>query len=76
MRFKFGDLVENGWASDDNPTRVGVFVRRGCRTGRMNPGPYAVLTDMKGKFWEVFVRDDSKLTIVGNVLDPTREGER
>lgn len=35
---KFGDLVENGWASEGNPTRRGYFVQSFRRTGRMNPG--------------------------------------
>lgn len=50
---KFGDLVENGWASADNPTRVGYFVREFRRTGRLNPGLTWELTDGKGAFWEV-----------------------
>jgi len=50
---RFGDIVENGWASVDNPTRTGFFVRQGCRTGRMNAGPYVEVTDGHGKFWEL-----------------------
>ncbi len=65
---KFLDLIENGWASEDNPHRVGIFIRRGVRTGRMNRGPYFVLTDGKGAFWEVSGRSE-KLRVVGNLLD-------
>ena len=49
----FGDLVENGWASEDNPTRRGYFVRSFKRSGRMNPGVTWEITDKKGKFWEL-----------------------
>lgn len=48
----FGDLVENPAASPDNPTRCGYFVRRGVRSGKLNPGPFAEITDGRGKFWE------------------------
>jgi hypothetical protein len=47
----FGDLVECHSSSLDNPTRYGYFVRRGVRTGALNPGAYVELTDGRGKFW-------------------------
>lgn len=49
----FGDVVENGYASEDNPTRRGFFVRAFKRTGRMNPGLTWEITDKAGKFWEI-----------------------
>lgn len=49
----FGDVVENGWASERNPTRRGFFVRAFIRKGRMNPGLTWEITDGKGKFWEL-----------------------
>jgi len=49
----FGDVVENGYASEDNPTRRGFFVRAFKRTGRMNPGLTWEITDKLGKFWEI-----------------------
>lgn len=58
----FGDLVENGWASEENPTRRGFFVRAGRRAGKMNAGPYWEITDGKGKFWECPLSKDHKLT--------------
>ncbi len=64
---KFLDLVENGWASPSNPGRVGIFIRRGVRTGRMNRGPYFVFTDGKGRFWEISATSE-RLRIVGNLL--------
>ncbi len=50
---KFGATVTNHFASEDNPTRVGIFVRSGRRNGRMNPGVWWELTDGRGKFWQV-----------------------
>jgi hypothetical protein len=60
---RFGDVVENGWASDGNPTRVGFFVREGRRTGRMNRGRYFEVTDGEGKFWELPVDRESKIIV-------------
>jgi hypothetical protein len=65
--FKFGDIVENGWASDSNPTKRGFVVRMGHRSGRMNAGPYVEMTDGNGKFWECPITKDHKLTKVGRV---------
>lgn len=50
---KFGEPVENTYASLSNPTRVGLFVKSGRRTGRLNPGVYWTLTDGRGKFWDM-----------------------
>lgn len=60
---RFGDVVENGWASEDNPTRRGYFVRLGWRTGKMNAGRYWEITDRKGKFWELMPYGDHKITV-------------
>ncbi len=68
MGFKFGDKIENGWASEKNPRRVGVFVKYGRRTGRMNSGKYALITDMKGDLWESPVGEGHRLSVVGTVL--------
>jgi hypothetical protein len=59
----FGDVIENGWASEANPTRIGLFVREGRRTGRMNPGRYFEVTDGKGKFWELPLDRDHKISV-------------
>lgn len=64
--FKFGDIVENGWASDTNPTKRGFVVRVGNRRGRMNAGPFVEMTDGKGAFWECPISKDHKLTKVGH----------
>ncbi len=59
--FKFGDIVENGWASDANPTKRGYFVRKGTTPrGQLNSGPWIELTDGKGKFWRLPVDSKSK----------------
>ncbi len=63
LKAKFGDVVENGWASENNPTRVGFFVRAGKRTGRMNAGKFWEITDGKGKFWELMPTGDHKITV-------------
>lgn len=59
----FGDIIENGWASAGNPTRTGFFVREGCRSGRMNAGRYFEVTDGNGKFWELPLGSDYKITV-------------
>lgn len=61
----FGDVVENGWASEENPTRKGYFVRAFKRIGRMNPGLTWEVTDRAGRFWEVQPR------IIGDRLTVT-----
>ena len=70
LHAQFGDIIENGWASDDNPTRTGFFVREGRRTGKMNPGHYFEVTDGAGKFWELPVDKDHKITVYAG---PVRE---
>lgn len=59
----FGDIIENGWASADNPTRTGIFVREGRRMGRMNAGRFFEVTDGKGHFWELPLGRDHKITV-------------
>lgn len=75
LRPRFGDTIENGWASEDNPTRVGIFVREGRRTGRLNPGRYFEVTDGNGKFWELPVTTDHKITVTPAALTPPTEPE-
>ena len=53
LKPSFGDVIENGYASEGNPTRRGFFVRAFKRTGRLNPGLTWEITDKLGKFWEV-----------------------
>lgn len=52
MDFRFGDIIENEWASETNPIRRGVFVRYTQRRRCIE------LTDMDGKFWEIGIDGD------------------
>lgn len=67
--FKFGDILQNGWAGEGNPQKVGIFVVRKHRQGRMNAGPYAVMTDGFGKMWEGNLNKGHKYKCVGSVLN-------
>lgn len=62
MSMKFGDIVVNGWASENNPHRIGIFVR--------NKGKTIQLTDGKGHFWETYNDKESKLIVMGSMLLP------
>jgi len=44
--FKFGDWVKGVFCSDNNPQRVGIFVRF------LKAGRVCQITDGNGKFWE------------------------
>jgi uncharacterized Ntn-hydrolase superfamily protein len=57
---KFGDIVVNGWASENNPQRSGIVVR--------NKGKSIEFTDGKGCFWQIVNDKDSKFQVIGNVL--------
>lgn len=70
-RPRFGDIIENGWASEDNPTRAGFFVREGRRTGRMNAGRYYEVTDGAGKFWELPSFGDHKIIVRPKIAEPS-----
>ena len=67
MSFKFGDILINGWASEDNPSRYGIFVKKVSKGYE--------LTDGKGKFW-VTSKDNHKLSVIGNSLNITLGDER
>lgn len=76
---QFGDLMRNPWASEDNPTRDGYFVRARVVRGRFNPGTWYEMTDRNGKFWEVsaeyqFFIDPS--AAVPDALPPLPEPDR
>ena len=49
MKFKFGDIIINTYASDRNPLKEGIFVKEKSKT--------CELTDGKGKFWEYYKND-------------------
>ena len=57
---KFGDIIDNGYASKDNPTKYGIVIySRGIRQGGIR------LTNGKGKYWTVDPHD--KIKVVGNI---------
>ncbi|MFP7275794.1 hypothetical protein SFC17_12770 [Bacillus paralicheniformis] len=69
VRFKFGDIIDNGWAGEKNPTKKGIFVRHKRWT--------IELTDGKGKFWEVRHKADHRNTRIGSIYDNSEaENER
>lgn len=51
--FEFGEPIVNAFASDDNPHKRGIFVRKFKRRGRLNSGTFIEMTDGKGEFWTV-----------------------
>lgn len=64
-KWRFGDKIENDAASHDNPTRIGFFVRRAVRSGRVNAGPYVQMTDGSGSFWECSADRGHRMTRIG-----------
>lgn len=61
-RLRFGDIVVNHWASEQNPHRVGIFVKI---------ERYSLLvTDMKGAFWYPAFDHRAKIEIIGNIIEP------
>ncbi len=67
--FEFGDIIENGWASNDNPTKRGVFIRYIHRSGKLNPGKHAVIRFDSGGLGEFRIDMEAKLTKIGTVFD-------
>lgn len=68
-RFKFGDIIENGYAADSNPTKRGVYLWTFNRTGRMNPGKHVKLRYEDGSTGELLISADDKMTVVGTIFD-------
>jgi hypothetical protein len=68
-RFKFGDIIENGWAGEGNPRKRGIYLRSFHRSGRMNPGHHVELQHEDGKRSEFLIADDDKLVKVGTIFD-------
>ena len=51
---RFGvTIIENAYASDDNPHKRGIYVRTIRRRGKLNPGIHLELTDGNGEFWNI-----------------------
>lgn len=69
-RFKFGDIIENGWVSEDNPSRKSIFVRHKKKT--------IEVTDGKGNFWEVYHDSENRNVRIGTIFENPEllEGEK
>lgn len=61
---KFGDIIENGHASERNPHRIGIVVK--ARAHSIN------CTDKKD-FWDLVFDRESKIKIHGNTLNDNYE---
>lgn len=61
---KFGDIIENGGASEDNPRRFGIVV---------NPRAHSIQCTDKVIFWDLLFSPDSKIKTHGNVLNDNYE---
>lgn len=62
---KFGDIIENGWAYEDNPRRISIVVK---------PRAFSIhCTDGKGEFWDLLFDPTSKIKIHGNTLNDNYE---
>jgi hypothetical protein len=68
-KFKFGDILENGWAGEGNPHKRGVYLWTFVRTGRLNPGKYSKVRHDDGKLGEWPIDAKSKTSIVGTIFD-------
>jgi hypothetical protein len=58
---KFGDIIENGWASVDSPRRFAIVVKA--------KKYYINCTDGKGVFWDLIFNSNSKIRIHRNTLN-------
>lgn len=62
---KFGDIIENGYASKDNPRRTSIVVK--ARDHSIN------CTDGNGDFWDLLFDAQSKIKLHGTALtEPAR----
>ena len=62
---KLGDIIENGYASNDNPRRISIVVK--SREYTIN------CTDGKNDFWDLFFDQHAKIKIHGSVLKDNYE---
>lgn len=60
-RFKFGDIIENGWVSEGNSLRKSIFVRHKKKT--------IEVTDGKGKFWEIYHDSENRNRRIGSIYE-------
>lgn len=74
---KFGDIIENGYAAADNPTRIGVFIRvKTVPRGQINAGKAIECRSDNGAFWTTDFGND-RLRKIGSILaDRAAQAER
>jgi hypothetical protein len=66
---KFGDIIDNGYASETNPFKYGIVIySRGTKQGGIR------LTNGRGEFWTVDPHD--RITKVGSVWKEAIEALR
>lgn len=58
----FGEWLRGIYASADNPTRDGMYVRTIRLRGKVNKGIFFELTDGKGRFWRTLAASTIFLT--------------
>lgn len=62
---KFGDIIENGHASEDNPRRIAIVVK---------PRKHSInCTDGKDDYWDLVFTMLSRIKILGNALNDNYE---
>lgn len=62
---KFGDIIENGHASEDNPRRIAIVVK--SRKHSIN------CTDGKDDYWDLVFTMLSRIKVHGNTLNDNYE---
>ena len=62
---KFGDIIENGWASEKNPMKFGIVVK--ARGHSIN------CTDGQELFWDLVFDYSTKIKVHSNVLNDNYE---
>lgn len=60
-RFKFGDIIENGWTGPNNTMHKSIFVRHKSKT--------IEVTDGKGDFWEIYHDKDNRNVRIGSIFE-------
>lgn len=61
---KFGDIIENGYASPYNPRRIGIVVKA---------RDYSINCTNKDEFWDLLFDPQSKIKIHGSTLNDNYE---
>ncbi len=59
-RFKFGDIIENGWAGDKNPHKVAMFIKHKKNT---------ILMTGDGDVWEQYHDKENRNKRIGSIFE-------